>query len=288
MRKESFQQLGRGLASLLGDDERREHFQAVAHSAPIHSLHSGRFQPRRRFNAVGLESLVNSIRQRGILQPILVRPRLNHPGEYEIVAGERRWLAAQEAHLDHVPIVVHNFSDREALEVSLVENLQRQDLSPLEEAEGYSRLIEEFHYTQEELAQAIGKSRSNVANMVRLLTLPEAVKRLLERDTLSVGHARALLGAREPTKLAQVIVKRSLNVRQTEELIRTEGNKPVRVYHEKNNDIIALEQCISNNLNLKVCITLSQKGGHVTIHYETLEQLDEIILRLNGLNAAVP
>ncbi len=282
MHKESFQKLGRGLASLLGDDERRESFQDVAHSAPIHFLHSGRFQPRRRFDAVGLESLVASIRRRGILQPILVRPLFNPPGHYEIVAGERRWLAAQEAHLDHVPIVVHNFSDREALEVSLVENLQRQDLSPLEEAEGYSRLIEEFHHTQEELAQAIGKSRSHVANMMRLLTLPEAVKCLLDQDTLSVGHARALLGAREPTQLAQVIVKRSLNVRQTEELIRTEGNKIVRSSRVKNKDIISLENDISNHLNLKVSITSRKKGGQVTIHYETLEQLDEILILLNA------
>ncbi|VBB69632.1 Chromosome (plasmid) partitioning protein ParB [invertebrate metagenome] len=302
MHKDRFQRLGRGLASLLGDDE-TSFFQEAAHSAPVDSLHSGRFQARRRFDAVGITHLVDSIRQRGILQPILVRPFVAQPGHYEIIAGERRWQAARQAHLHEVPIVVHDLSDREALEVSLVENLQRQDLSPLEEAEGYSRLIEEFHHTHEELAQAIGKSRSHVANMMRLLALPDPVKSMLNRDTLSVGHARALLGACQPVQLAQSSIGgRGLNICQTEKRVQNEGRGTAHLAHcqdsqdtvsretedAKDTDRIALEQAMSSHLKLKVCITFHKKGGHLTIHYDTLEQLDDILLRLHAESPPSP
>ncbi|KAF0118308.1 MAG: chromosome partitioning protein ParB family [Rhodospirillaceae bacterium] len=289
MRKDKLQRLGRGLSSLLGDDEivepireTRESTQAI----PVDFLQPGRFQPRRHFDAGGIASLVDSIRRRGILQPILVRSLAEQPGHYEIIAGERRWRAAQQAQLREVPIIVRELSDKEALEVGLVENLQRQDLSPLEEAEGYSRLVEEFHHTQEELSQAVSKSRSHVANMMRLLVLPDPIKEMLDHGTLSAGHARALLGAQEPVKLAQSIVSRGLNVRQTEKMVQKEGGKIARkaehAARTRDADLIALERDISNRLGLKVSLSFGGQGGELTIHYRSLEQLDDILLRLNA------
>ncbi|KAF0137103.1 MAG: chromosome partitioning protein ParB family [Rhodospirillaceae bacterium] len=279
------QRLGRGLSSLLGDDAIIALPKEATHEASIDSLHPGRFQPRHHFDEAAIASLVDSIRQRGILQPILVRPLAEQDGHYEIIAGERRWRAAQQAQLHEVPIVIRTLSDREALEVALVENLQRQDLSPLEEAEGYNRLIEEFHHTQEELAQAISKSRSHVANMMRLLALPDLIKTMLDQGALSAGHARALLGAREPVKLARTIVTRGLNVRQVERLVQKEGGKAARKHTSppsRDADLVALERDVSHCLGFKVRISFSGQGGTLTIHYNTLEQLDDILLRLNA------
>jgi len=286
MRKEKFQSLGRGLSSLLGDDERVEPVKETACAVPVDFLQPGRFQPRRHFDAGAIASLVDSIRRRGILQPILVRPLAEQPGRYEIIAGERRWRAAQQAQLPEVPIIVRELSNKEALEVGLVENLQRQDLSPLEEAEGYSRLVEEFQHTQEELAQAVSKSRSHVANTMRLLALPDPVKKMLDHGTLSAGHARALLGAQEPVKLAQSIVSRGLNVRQTEKLVQNEGGKTVRkaehAAHHRDADLIALERDISNRLGVKVRLSFGGQRGELTIYYGSPEQLDDILLRLSA------
>ena len=285
--------LGRGLSALLGEEKPQpvavvEDGDApkAANVIPIDTLKPSRFQPRRDFNEETLEDLVTSIREKGILQPILVRPDPQATGRFEIIAGERRWRAAQRAQLHQVPVVVKSFSDQEALEVALVENLQRQDLNPLEEAQGYARLMEEFEHTQEDLARAVGKSRSHVANMIRLLGLPEPVKVMVEDGRLSAGHARALLGAESPLDLADHVVKKGLNVRQTERLAKKDGAVTSRRPRaakgsEKDADTLALERDLSNLLGLKVTITPKGSGGEFVIEYDTLEQLDDILNRLS-------
>ncbi|MDA0654426.1 MAG: ParB/RepB/Spo0J family partition protein [Proteobacteria bacterium] len=279
------QGLGRGLSALLGDDA--EDYAALdsargGRELPIEHLRPGRFQPRHRFDSEQAKALVASVRERGILQPILVR-RLA-AGEdggvaYEIVAGERRWRAAQEAQLHQVPVIIKDLSDTEALEVALIENLQREDLSPLEEAEGYRRMIEDFGHTQERLAQTIGRSRSHLANMLRLLTLPEAVKAMLDDGRLSAGHARTLVGLDNAEKLAKRIVSGGLNVRQAERLAKGGGGRGGGP--GKDADIVALEGDISAAVGLPVTIHhKGEGGGEVRVSYTTLEQLDEICRRL--------
>jgi ParB family chromosome partitioning protein len=210
----------------------------------------------------------------------------SHPakaGAYEIVAGERRWRAAQLANIHEVPVLVRDIGDREALELAIVENVQRQDLSALEEADGYKRLIEEFRYSQEDLAQRIGKSRSHIANTMRLLALPDEVKGLLDKGELSPGHARALLGAGDPAELARHVVARGLNVRQTEKLARAarDSGGSSRAPAAKDPDTERLERDLSALLGLKVAIDFRGQGGSITIHYRSLEQLDDILRRLN-------
>ena len=283
------QGLGRGLSALLGDDA--EDYAALegargGRELPIEQIRPGRFQPRHRFDAEQAAALVASVRERGILQPILVR-RLD-AGEdgaaaYEIVAGERRWRAAQEAQLHQVPVIVKELSEPEALEVALIENLQREDLSPLEEAEGYRRMIEEFGHTQERLAQGIGRSRSHLANMLRLLTLPDAVKAMLDDGRLSAGHARTLVGLDNAEKLAKRIVSGGLSVRQAERLAKGGGGRGGGRGGGlgKDADIVALEGDISAAVGLPVTIHhKGESGGEVRISYSTLEQLDEICRRL--------
>jgi ParB family chromosome partitioning protein len=252
---------------------------------PVESLRPGRFQPRRKFDQGAIDDLVESVKEKGILQPILVRPLPEEPDKFEIIAGERRWRAAQAAMLHNVPAIVRALSDREALEVALIENLQRQDLSPLEEAEGYRRLMDDFSHTQEELAKTVGKSRSHVANTMRLLALPEPVKRLLDDGALTAGHARALLTAADPFGLAQQVIAKGLNVRQTEKLASQgpEKTKPGKGagLSAKDADLLALERDLATMLGLKVAITLQGKGGEVAVHYTTLEQLDDILHRLS-------
>ena len=284
-------ELGRGLLALLGDD-------AVNHTEPSHSgpdqpgnfktvpvefLHPGRYQPRHQVDDTQIKDLSESIREKGILQPILVRHHPDEANVFEIVAGERRWRAAQLAQLHEVPIIVHDLSDREALEVALVENLQRQDLSPLEEAESYSRLMEEFTHTQVDLAKAVGKSRSHVANTMRLLGLPDAVKTMLDDRSLSAGHARALLNAKNAVTLARRVVRRGLSVRQTEKLVQDQGERPARRAKEqrKDTDTLSLERDLSNLLGLKVEIKFQGTGGTLVFHYASLEQLDDILHRLS-------
>ena len=281
--------LGRGLSVLFGE-ESQDYAELdrlrQSKTVPVEFLHPGRFQSRRNFDQQELDSLAESIRRNGVLQPILVRRHPEAANAYEIVAGERRWRAAQQAQLHEVPVVIREFSDRDALEVALVENIQRQDLTALEEAEGYQRLMSEFGHTQEDLAQALGRSRSHVANTLRLLGLPDAIKGMLLSRALSAGHARALINADDPVALAQQVVKRGLNVRQAEKLAaKGSGKKPPRANAatEKDPDTLALERDLSNLLGLKVTISFhGPKGGNLVIHYQTLEQLDDVLQRLTA------
>ena len=278
--------LGRGLSALFADAQGEAPSAPVGSTprqVPTASLRPGRYQPRRRFDAEQMAALVESVRSQGVLQPILVRPAADAPGTYEIVAGERRWRAAQEAQLHEVPIVLRELTDGDALEIALVENVQREDLTPLEEAEGYRRLIEEFHHTQEELAHVVGKSRSHVANTMRLLTLPESVKALIEQGEISAGHARALLNLPDPAAAAREVVKRGFNVRQTESLaqrIAKTGVAVARAAAGKDADTRALEDSLSLKLGLKVSINPKGQKGEVVLRYSSLSQLDDVILRL--------
>ncbi len=276
--------LGRGLSALLGDDPVAEAAPRATREVPIEKLHPNRYQPRTRFDDAAIEDLAASIKARGILQPILVRPSTSRPGEFEIVAGERRWRAAQRARLHEVPVVERALSDNESLEIAIVENVQRQDLSPIDEARGYRRLIEEFGHSQQDVADVVSKSRPHVANMTRLLTLPEKVQALLEIGELSAGHARALVTSDNAEWLAQEIVARGLNVRQAEELARGEsragGRGPVRP--AKDADTRALEKQLSEALGLQVSIDHKGPGGSVSIKYRTLDQLEDVTGRLAG------
>jgi ParB family chromosome partitioning protein len=280
--------LGRGLSALFGEEAALTDAAAGAvQRAPIGRLQPGPYQPRRRFDDESLAALAESIREKGILEPILVREHPEQPGNYQIIAGERRWRAAQAARLHEVPVLVQAIDDREALEIALVENIHREDLSPLEEAEAYQRLIEEFRHTQEALARAIGKSRSHVANTLRLLGLPDAVKRLIHDGLLSAGHARALVTAENADMLAEEIVAKGLNVRQTEQLVRRakpattgrpRGRPPKK---SKDPNTVALERDLSAMLGMRTSIEERASGGTLSIHYETLEQLDDLLQRLS-------
>lgn len=281
--------LGRGLSALLGDTlvendtagpdgGRQASVQTMAVSAL--SPHPG--QPRRHFDEAALDELAASIRQRGLIQPIVVRP---HGHDFQIVAGERRWRAAQRAQLHEVPVVVRDFTDAETLEVALVENIQRQDLNAIEEAEAYSRLIADYGHTQEALARIVDKSRSHVTNLLRLLDLPRAVQTRLAAGELTMGHARALVGAADPEALAAHVVARGLSVRETEKLARAAKAKPGRtstVQPERNADIAALETQLADLLGLAVTIAHGERGGTLTLSYSTLDQLDMICQRLTG------
>ncbi|MDH3737873.1 MAG: ParB/RepB/Spo0J family partition protein [Alphaproteobacteria bacterium] len=288
--------LGRGLSALLGEEAESHPGLEPEHptqTVPIEQLSPGRFQPRQRFDDDELASLVESVRAKGILQPILVRRDPEKANIYEIIAGERRWRAAQRAQLHEVPVIVRNFSDAETLEIALIENLQRENLSPIEEANAYQRLMDEFDHTQEVLANTVGKSRSAVANTLRLLTLPESVQELVDTGALSAGHARALVGNDEAESIAGEIVRKGLSVRQAEQLVqrakggvRTKSKKSP----EKDPDTIALEHDLSNMLGLRVSIKFrgdGAKGGSVSINYSTLDQLDDILQRLNQGGAII-
>ena len=279
--------LGRGLSALLGEDN--EDYAALdrlrtSRDLPIEALKPNPLQPRRRFEDAELESLAESIRAHGILQPILVR----RSGEaYEIVAGERRWRAAQRAQLHQVPVIVKELSDDRVIEIALVENVQREDLTPIEEAVALQRLIGEFGHTQEQLANAIGKSRSNIANTLRLLGLPESVKLMLDDGRLTAGHARALLAARDVEALAERIVKDGLSVRAAEALAQSDAKdggtrrRARAAKFARDPDTIALERNVSQALGLKVELRhRGEAGGEVRIFYATLEQLDEVCRRL--------
>jgi ParB family transcriptional regulator, chromosome partitioning protein len=280
--------LGRGLSALFAeekDDAAALEKLRQVRSVPVEQLRPGRFQPRRRFDEAEMKPLVDSVREKGVLQPLLVR-RLPEPDSYEIVAGERRWRAAQAARLHEVPVVVRELGDREALEVALVENIQRQDLGPLEEAEGYQRLIDEFGHTQEALARAVGKSRSHIANMLRLLGLPAEVKTLIDSGALSAGHARALIGARNPAALAAEIAEKGLSVREAEALAGAAKakRKPSEAAGTaaKDADTRALEAELSALLGLRVTLALGGEGGTVAIRFRTLDQLDDVLRRLKS------
>ncbi len=290
--------LGQGLKALLGDPvdapeptvpgERPRGMRDM----PIEFLLPNPNQPRRQFDEQELADLAASIRERGMLQPIIVRPMGDDGTSFQIVAGERRWRAAQLAQRHTVPVIVRDLTDSEVLEIGLVENVQRADLNPLEEANGYQTLMERFKYTQDQLSKLIGKSRSHVANMTRLLSLPKPVLALVQDGKLSAGHARALVGADRAESLAQEIVSKGLNVRQTEALVRkgdgpaprgdtkAPPKKPAAAV-EKDPDTLALERNVSDMLGLAVSIDFDgEEGGSVRIVYKTLEQLDDICRRL--------
>ncbi len=279
--------LGRGLAALLGDATDQAAETAVQPIA-IDLLEPGPFQPRGAIEPVALAELVESVRARGILQPILVRPHPGLVGRFQIIAGERRWRAAQAAGLHEVPSLVRPLSDADSLAAALVENLQRQDLNAIEEAEGYRRLIEEFAMTQDHLGSAVGKSRSHVANTLRLLRLPAPVQTELSNGAITAGHARALLAHPDPARAALEVISRGLNVRQTEELVarevrhpdgtsRTADTKPDR----KDPETLALERTLSEELGLRVEIQASGRGGSVRIRFQSLDQLDGLITLLS-------
>ena len=287
--------LGRGLAALLGEDDGEAAAAAAGaqrgqSQAPIERLHPSRVQPRQDFDEEAIDSLASSIKEQGLLQPILVRPHPEHPGEFEIVAGERRWRAAQRAKLHNVPILVRELSDGEALELAIVENVQRQDLNPVEEAFAYRQLIEEFGHIQDQVARVVGKSRSHVANTLRLLNLPQNALNLLRDGALTAGHARAVLAAPDPEALAQAIVSEGLTVRQAEQRATagadtddpaTQKKKP-RNKPEKDADTLALERDLSGQLGLQVVIDHRGQGGSLTVQYSSLEQLDSIVQRLHS------
>ena len=273
--------LGRGLGALYG--ERTARHGRGARVVPIADVAPGPFQPRRRFDDEELDRLADSIRRRGVVQPVLVRPDPEQRTPYQIVAGERRWRAAQRARLHEIPVIVDRLDDREALELALVENVQRENLNALEEAEGYRRLIDEFGGTQESLAASVGKSRSHVANSLRLLGLPEAVRRSIEEGALSAGHGRALLGAANCEALAEKAVARGLNVRQTEKLARDSGRKAKsRPRRPRSADADKLERDLGLALGLPVSLVDRGESGELRIAYSSLEQLDFLIARLRG------
>lgn len=300
--------LGRGLSALIGDVDiglsadakaptkdkskktstpsSEESSSQGLRNLGVEKLVPGKFQPRREFDKGALKELANSIREKGILQPILARPNPDGGAKspYEIVAGERRWRAAQIAQLHDVPVIVRDMTDNEALQIGIIENVQRSDLNPIEEAEGFQRLIDEFSYTQEVLAKTLGKSRSHIANTLRLVGATNKVREYLVAGQLSAGHARALLGHPNADRLASDIVKQGLSVRDVEKLVAdkkpSKGGSKSKKPAEKDTDTRALEKSIADNLGLSVAIQHEKDGGHVRVSYKTLEQLDEVVRRL--------
>ena len=289
-------QLGRGLSSLLGKDTLVDDIKSINinQTISISNIQPGGGQPRRVFDDGELSALAKSIEERGVLQPLLLRRLSADQEKYEIIAGERRWRAAQIAQLHEVPAVIKEFSDQEALEIGLIENIQRSDLQPLEEADAFQRLIDEYGHTQELVAQAVGKSRSYVANSLRLLALPLGARNYLEAGRITAGHARALLASPEIEKLADYVVSGELSVRATEKLVqdRLNNEKPSRLNtarrkkldpYSLNSDILALEQSISEKTGLKVEVkTKEGQNGSVTIHYQTLDQFDDLVKKLTS------
>lgn len=284
--------LGRGLSALMAVQD-KEYSNAIAPAAshnrdlPIEFLVPNPYQPRFYFDEQKSADLIKSIKDRGILQPLLVRRRGNL-NEYEIIAGERRWRAAQAAGLHDIPVLIRELSDAEALEIALIENIQRHDLSPIEEAMGYKRLMDEFHHTQEQLSHVVGKSRSHIANILRLLALPDAVRHLVVEGKLSMGHARALITVDDAEAMAKRILAEGLSVRQVEAIIKkgktsekpVKGTKARRL--DKDADTLALEKNLSLSLGLKVTIDFnSDESGELRLQYKSLEQLDDICQRLS-------
>lgn len=280
--------LGRGLAALIGDMATAEGVRGSDANAGVRRVTIGqiianRANPRRDFDPDQLEELTNSVREKGVMQPLLVRPS-GEPNQFEIIAGERRWRAAQKAGLHDIPVIVREVDDKEALELAIIENVQRVDLNPLEEAQGYGQLIDQFSYTQQDLAQVIGKSRSHVANTLRLLRLPQDVRDMLARGELTAGHARTLITADDPAGLARRIVEGGLSVREAEALgqKRPAPAKKASTPAERDADTLALERRLSDALGLAVTIDNRGETGRVEIRYRTLEQLDTVCLKLTG------
>jgi ParB family chromosome partitioning protein len=295
-KKETRRGLGRGLSALMADVAVEaeaavtENPRRPDRMMPIEDLIPNPDQPRRSFTKDQLEDLAASIRTKGVIQPLIVRPNPNISGKFEIVAGERRWRAAQIAQKHEVPVLIRNFDDVEVLEIAIIENIQRADLNAIEEAAGYRQLMFKFGHTQEKLAEALGKSRSHIANLMRLLNLPEDIQELVSDGTLSAGHARALITASDPTTLAQTVVNKQLSVRDTEKLVKegssqTKRRKPVEgsFTMDKDADTRALEGDLSAALGMKVQIdhTPGKENGRVVISYDSLEHLDALCALLS-------
>jgi ParB family chromosome partitioning protein len=277
--------LGRGLASLFGDTAAGANAAGTVGSTQIDDLEPNPFQPRSAITDADLAELTASIREQGLLQPVLIRHHPDRPGRYQIIAGERRWRAAKLAGLTSIPSFVRDLPDSAASAAALVENLQRQDLNPIEEAEGFRRLIEGFALTQEELAKAIGKSRSHVANLLRLLQLPANVIAHVRKGTLSAGHARAALACSDPADAAELMISRGLSVRQAEALATIRTQEPTRAklpaeLEQGTANLRAVEQDLSEQLGLKVTISFNGQGGTISLRYTNLDQLDHIVERL--------
>ncbi|ESX03176.1 chromosome partitioning protein ParB [Mesorhizobium sp. LSJC268A00] len=287
----SRKRLGRGLAALIGEIDRPV---AAAEKpglnadgkVPIEFLSPNPKNPRRHFGDADLTDLAQSIREHGVVQPVVARPSPTQAGRYEIIAGERRWRAAQRAGLTEIPIIVRDVNDRTALELAIIENVQRTDLNPVEEALGYQQLIDDHGYTQADLGNVIGKSRSHVANTLRLLKLPDVIRDMLVDGVLSAGHARTLVTAQDPAGLAKQIVEEGLSVRQAEALAQMPAGgtppkaKPAHGASGKDADTLALERLMTNTIGMIVTIEHKGKGGAIRVDYRSLEQLDELCRRL--------
>ena len=266
--------LGRGLSSLLGDTQKKVETNKVA----VKDISRNKLQPRKYFNKESLDELTSSIKKQGVIQPIVVRPNKTQEGKYEIIAGERRWLASQNAGLHEVPVVILNVDDVKSLEFAIVENVQRQDLNAIEEAKGYEKLVNDFNYNQEKLSQFIGKSRSYIANSLRLLSLPSDVLQLVERGDLSAGHARTLVGLNNSIDIARKIIQKKLSVRQSEALVKTLRDKKLKLVHKKDPNILDLQKDLEEKTGLNVSINNKKNNsGIITFEYSDLDQLDKLI-----------
>jgi ParB family chromosome partitioning protein len=266
--------LGRGLSSLLGDSSKKINTNKIS----IKDIVRNKFQPRKYFDKESLVELTNSIKKQGIIQPIVVRPDKSSVGKYEIIAGERRWLASQNAGLHEIPAVILNVDDVKSLEFSIVENVQRQDLNPIEEARGYQRLVDDFNYNQEKLSQFIGKSRSYIANSLRLLSLPEDILLMVQQGNLSAGHARSLIGLNNSVEVAKKIIQKKLSVRQSEILARQFRDKKFKLVSKKDSNILALQKNLEEKIGLNVSINNKKNNsGVISFEYKNLDQLDKLI-----------
>ena len=265
--------LGRGLSSLLGDSSKKIETNKVS----INDLIRNKFQPRKNFNKESLDELTNSIKEQGVIQPIVVRPSKSPEGKYEIIAGERRWLASQNAGLHDVPVVVLDVDDVKSLEFAIVENVQRQDLNPIEEARGYQSLIDEFNYNQDKLSKFIGKSRSYIANSLRLLSLPNEILLMVEEGKLSAGHARSLIGLHNSINIAKQIIQKKLSVRQAEILARQFRDKKLKLIEKKDPNILDLQKSLEAKTGLNVSVTNKKNNsGTISFEYRDLDQLERI------------
>ena len=266
--------LGRGLSSLIGENK----VESQINQLSISELVPNKYQPRKIFDENNLVELTNSIKERGMIQPIVVRKSNDDMSKFEIIAGERRWLAAQRAGLHNVPVVITEADDLKSLEFAIVENVQRHDLNPLEEAQGYKRLIDEFSYDQEKVSKFIGKSRSHITNSLRLLTLPQDVIKLIETQKITAGHAKILVGLSNASFVASKIIEKKLSVRQAETFVRVFKNKKIKSSKKKDTNIIALELSISNKIGINVDIQNNHRNkGKISFEYKDLDQLNKII-----------
>ena len=266
--------LGRGLSSLLGDSTKKVETNKVS----IKDIIRNKFQPRKDFNKESLEELSNSIKEQGVIQPIVVRPSKSLDGKYEIIAGERRWLASQNAGLHEIPVVILNVDDLKSLEFAIVENVQRQDLNSIEEARGYQRLIDDFNYNQEKLSKFIGKSRSYIANSLRLLSLPNEVLLMVEEGSLSAGHGRTLVGIYNSIEIAKKIIQKKLSVRQSEALVRQFRDKKFKLVSKKDSNILDLQKELEDKTGLNISINNKKNNsGTISFEYRDLDQLDRLI-----------